>query len=41
MGYLELLVHIYHENHMVLLKIQYFDFGHLSDTPNIILNAHI
>ena len=32
---LEFLVHILLENHWVLLKFGYFDFGHLSLTPNI------
>ena len=30
----ELLVHILQENHWVLLKFGYLDFGHLSDTPS-------
>ena len=34
MGSLEFLVHILYENHWVLLKFWYLDFGHLSLTPN-------
>ena len=35
MGYFELLVHIFKENHMVFWKFLYLDFGHLSDTPTL------
>ena len=34
MGSLEFLVHILNENHWVLLKFLYLDFGHLSLTPS-------
>ena len=34
MDFLEFLVHILQENHWVLLKFRYLDFGHLSLTPS-------
>ena len=37
MGSLEFLVHILWENHWVLLKFLYLDFGHLSLTPTCVL----